>query len=91
VAIGNTLGWLVTTAGVCFVEQAGDKVRVRRAPLAGGVAADVATLPQFTRPGFEGAHVLFARWDRRDSNACQTGHGRLKIGHGRSEDRPLQG
>lgn len=49
VAIGNTPGWLVTTAGVYSVEQAGDQVRVTRPLFAGGIAADVATLPQFSR------------------------------------------
>ena len=42
------------------------------APLAGGGATELATLSQFTWPGFavtpDGAHVLYARWERRDSN-----------------------
>ena len=35
-------------------------------------AADVATLAQLSWPGFsispDGAHVVYARWDRRESN-----------------------
>jgi hypothetical protein len=72
VAIGNTLGWTVTAAGGHFVEERDDEVRLMMAPLAGGAATELAVLSQFTWPGFsvtpDGAHVLYARWDRRDSN-----------------------
>jgi dipeptidyl aminopeptidase/acylaminoacyl peptidase len=72
VAIGTTLGWTVTAAGVYFVEERDDEVRLMMAPLASGAAIELAVLSQFTWPGFsvtpDGAHVLYARWDRRDSN-----------------------
>jgi Tol biopolymer transport system component/DNA-binding winged helix-turn-helix (wHTH) protein len=72
VAAGNTIGWTVTAAGVYFVEERDDQVRLMMAPLAGGSAVEVATLPQFTWPGFsvtpDGTHALYARWERRDSN-----------------------
>jgi hypothetical protein len=66
------MGWTVTTAGVYFVDDRADAVRLNLVPLAGGVASELATLGQFTSPGFsvtpDGTHVLYARWDRRDSN-----------------------
>ena len=72
IAIGSTLGWAVTAAGIYFVEDRDRAVRVSIAPLAGGDATELATLGQFTWPGFsvtpDGQHVLYARWDRRDSN-----------------------
>ena len=71
-AIGNTMGWIVTPAGIYLVETRDDAVRLTLAPLAGGNATELTTLEQFTWPGFsvtpDGAHVLYARWDRRDSN-----------------------
>jgi Tol biopolymer transport system component/DNA-binding winged helix-turn-helix (wHTH) protein len=72
VSIGNTIGWTVTTRGVYFVEEREGEVRLMIASLTGGVAAELATLTQFTWPGFsvtpDGTHALYARWDRRDSN-----------------------
>jgi TolB protein len=72
VAAGNTLGWLVTARGIYFLVERNDAVYLRRSELDGRDARDVATLTHFTWPGFsltpdEGA-VLYARWDRRDSN-----------------------
>jgi Tol biopolymer transport system component/DNA-binding winged helix-turn-helix (wHTH) protein len=72
VPIGNASGWSVTAAGVYFTAARDDEVRLMVAPLAGGIATEVATLSQFTWPGFsvttDGTHALYARWDRRDSN-----------------------
>ena len=71
VSAGNTLGWQIAPDGIYFVEEQNDEVHVRRAPLTGGLSTHVATLSQFTWPGFsvtrDGA-VLYARWDRRESN-----------------------
>jgi hypothetical protein len=45
---------------------------LRHVPLAGGGATDVAQLTNMSWPGItltpEGAHLLYARWDRRESN-----------------------
>ena len=72
IAMGNTIGWTVTSAGVYFLDDRDDAVRLNIAPLAGGGASELATLGQFTWPGFsvtpDGTHVLYARWDRRASN-----------------------
>jgi Tol biopolymer transport system component/DNA-binding winged helix-turn-helix (wHTH) protein len=72
VAAGNTIGWTVTAAGVYFVDEHDDEVRLMMAPRAGGREVEVATLSQFSWPGFsvtpDGAHALYARWERRDSN-----------------------
>ena len=71
VPAGNTLGWVVTSSSIYFVRERDDAVRLHRAALDGGGSAEIATLTQFTWPGFsvaaDGA-VLYARWDRRDSN-----------------------
>jgi Tol biopolymer transport system component len=72
ISIGNTMGWEVTTAGIYYLEDRDEAVRLKLAPLAGGSATERATLEQFTWPGFsvtpDGAQVLYAKWDRRDSN-----------------------
>jgi Tol biopolymer transport system component/DNA-binding winged helix-turn-helix (wHTH) protein len=72
IARGDTLAWLVTDRGVYFVVERDDTVLLRLADLDGRHARDVATLSQLTWPGFsvspDGSTVLYARWDRRDSN-----------------------
>jgi Tol biopolymer transport system component/DNA-binding winged helix-turn-helix (wHTH) protein len=72
IGAGNTSGWSVTRVGIYFVQERDDEVRLMVAPLEGGDATEVATLSQFTWPGFsvtpDGAHALYARWDRRESN-----------------------
>ena len=68
---GNTLGWTVTPDGLYFVEERADVVHLRRVRHDGSDAHDVATLAQFTWPGFSigpDGRVLYARWDRRESN-----------------------
>jgi Tol biopolymer transport system component/DNA-binding winged helix-turn-helix (wHTH) protein len=71
IAAANTHGWSIAGDGIYFVEEVADAVLLRRAPFAGGASSQVATLTQFTWPGFsvgnDGA-VLYARWDRRESN-----------------------
>lgn len=71
VAAGNTLGWMVNADAIYFLDERDDSVRVRRAPVGGGPSTEVATLTQLSWPGFsvapDGA-ILYARWDRRDSN-----------------------
>ena len=71
VAAGDTLGWLVTPTAIYFVRERDAAVRLHRAALDGSGSAEIATLSQFTWPGFSVAAngaVLYARWDRRDSN-----------------------
>ena len=72
VPIGSTLTWHVTSRGIYFVQDVQGEVRLLFAPLAGTAATMVATLTQFSWPGFsitpDGTRVLYARWDRRESN-----------------------
>jgi hypothetical protein len=68
---GNTLGWTISNNAIYYVVDRDDRVILRRASLRGDGSADVATLTQFTWPGFSVAAdgtVFYARWDRRDSN-----------------------
>ena len=62
----------VTTHGIFYVGVTADQVVVRKAPLTGGPGADVAWLGNYSWPGFtvtpDGARVLYAHWDRRESN-----------------------
>jgi hypothetical protein len=70
VGAGNTLGWLVTGDGVYYVHENGNDVSLRKRAFAGG-DGPVATLSQFTWPGFSVSAdgvVYYARWDRRESN-----------------------
>ena len=71
VAAGNTLGWAIANDAIYFIAEQNDEVHLRRAALDGSGGSDVATLSQFTWPGFsvapDGA-ILYARWERRDSN-----------------------
>jgi Tol biopolymer transport system component/DNA-binding winged helix-turn-helix (wHTH) protein len=71
IEIGNVFGWHVARDAIYFVDERDDRVLLRRSTLDGETSMDVATLTQITWPGFsvapDGA-VLYARWDRRDSN-----------------------
>ncbi|MGE0864346.1 MAG: winged helix-turn-helix domain-containing protein [Vicinamibacterales bacterium] len=62
----------VTDAGIFYVGVTADQIVVRKAPLAGGAGEDVAWLGNYSWPGFtvtpDGSRVLYARWDRRESN-----------------------
>jgi hypothetical protein len=70
-AAGNTLNWTVTDSAIYFLETAEDSVLLRRLAIGADESARVATLTNFSWPGFsvgsDGA-VYYARWDRRDSN-----------------------
>jgi dipeptidyl aminopeptidase/acylaminoacyl peptidase len=69
---GNTSGWSVTATGLYFVVERDDEVRLMVVAETGGPVTELATLSQFSWPGFsvtpDGAQVFYARWDRRDSN-----------------------
>lgn len=62
----------VTAHGIYYVGVTADQVVVRKAPLTGGPGVDVAWLGNYSWPGFtvtpDGASVLYAHWDRRESN-----------------------
>ena len=69
---GDTVNWQIARDGVYAAAGEGRSVVLRRVPLTGGASTRVAELPQYSWPGFsltpDGAHVLYARWDRRESN-----------------------
>ncbi len=62
----------VTAHGIYYVGVTADQVVVRKAPIAGGAGTDVAWLGNYSWPGFavtpDGSRVLYAHWDRRESN-----------------------
>ncbi|MGE4069108.1 MAG: winged helix-turn-helix domain-containing protein [Vicinamibacterales bacterium] len=69
----NWADWQVTQDGVYILHDGeDDELHVSRVPLDGGAPAEVATLPQFSWPGIavspDGRGILYARWDRRESN-----------------------
>lgn len=67
-----TMNWRVTTTGIYFIGATDAQVVLRRAPLTGGAATDVAWLGNYSWPGMtitaDGSRVIYARWDRRDAN-----------------------
>ena len=72
VGAGDSLSWAVTRTGVYFVTGEGRAIVLHRAPLVGGAVERMAVLPNYSWPGFsigaDGTRVLYARWDRRESN-----------------------
>ena len=71
ISTANTHGWTIADDGIYYVEEVADAIQLRRVALNGGESHPVATLTQFTWPGFSVANdgaVLYARWDRRQSN-----------------------
>jgi len=62
----------VTAHGIYYIGVTADRIVVRKAPLAGGPGVDVAWLGNYSWPGFavtpDGSRVLYAHWDRRESN-----------------------
>jgi Tol biopolymer transport system component len=72
VRAAETANWRVTPAGIYFVGVTADQPVIRRVPLGGGDAVDVAWLGRYSWPGFavspDGGRVLYAHWDRRDAN-----------------------
>jgi Tol biopolymer transport system component len=68
---GNSLGWIVTRNSIYYIAEVGDEVQLRRQALDESVSTLVATLTQFSWPGFSVTRdgvVYYSRWDRRDSN-----------------------
>lgn len=72
VRAAETANWRVNQNGVFFVGATADQPVVRRVPLSGGNAVDIAWLGNYSWPGFaitpDGATVIYSHWDRRDSN-----------------------
>jgi len=72
VRAAETSNWRVTASGIYFIGATANQVVVRRTPLTGGSVVDVAWLGNYSWPGFaishDGTRVLYAHWDRRDSN-----------------------
>jgi Tol biopolymer transport system component/DNA-binding winged helix-turn-helix (wHTH) protein len=72
VRAAESANWRATANGIFFIGATADQVVVRRAPLAGGAAIDVAWLGNYSWPGFamtpDGTRVIYSHWDRRESN-----------------------
>ena len=72
VGAGDSLSWVVASSGLYFVVEEGREIVLRRVPLTGGAVERMAALPNYSWPGFsmgpDGTRVLYARWDRRESN-----------------------
>ncbi len=71
VRAAENVNWKVTANGIYYIGMTADQVVVKRAPLSGGQATDVAWIGNYSWPGFtvtpEGK-VIYAHWDRRESN-----------------------
>jgi Tol biopolymer transport system component len=69
---GETANWRVTRRGIYYLGETGTQLVARRTPLTGGPGEDVASITGFSWPGFavapDDTSVVFARWDRRESN-----------------------
>jgi Tol biopolymer transport system component/DNA-binding winged helix-turn-helix (wHTH) protein len=78
VRAAETMNWRATPTGIYYIGATGQHPVVRRAPLTGGTAVDVAWIGNYSWPGFavtpDGTRVLYAHWDRRDSNIMSMDH-----------------
>jgi Tol biopolymer transport system component/DNA-binding winged helix-turn-helix (wHTH) protein len=72
VRAAENANWRVTAHGIYYIGATGDQPVVRRAPLTGGAGVDVAWIGNYSWPGLavtpDGTRVLYAHWDRRESN-----------------------
>jgi Tol biopolymer transport system component/DNA-binding winged helix-turn-helix (wHTH) protein len=72
VRAAETVNWRVTPTGIYYIGATGQQPVIRRAPLSGGPGVDVAWIGNYSWPGFavtpDGTRVLYAHWDRRESN-----------------------
>ena len=68
----ETANWRATPRGIYYIGATADQPVIRRAPLSGGNGEDVASIANYSWPGFavtpDGTSIVFARWDRRESN-----------------------
>lgn len=72
VRAAETANWRVNRNGIYYIASTANQVVVRKAPLTGGEAVDVAWLGNYSWPGFaitpDGTRVIYSHWDRRESN-----------------------
>ena len=72
VRAAETVNWRVTPTGIYYIGATAQQPVIRRAPLSGGAGVDVAWIGNYSWPGFavtpDGTRVLYAHWDRRESN-----------------------
>ncbi len=71
VRAAENVNWQVTSNGIYYVGVTADQPVIRRAPLTGGPGVDVAWIGNYSWPGFavtRDGRVIYAHWDRRDSN-----------------------
>ena len=71
VRAAETVNWRSTAHGIYFIGTTANEVVVKRAPLTGGAATDVAWIGNYSWPGFaitRDGRVIYAHWDRRESN-----------------------
>lgn len=71
VRAAENLNWRVAADGIYAIGSTADQPVVKRAPLSGGLAIDVAWIGNYSWPGFavtrEG-RIIYAHWDRREAN-----------------------
>ena len=71
VRAAENVNWRVTPSGIYYIGETAGQVVVRRAPLTGGPGVDVAWLGNYSWPGLavtRDGKVIYAHWDRRESN-----------------------
>ncbi len=71
VRAAENVNWRVAADGIYYVAMTADQIVIRRAPLVGGQGIDVAWIGNYSWPGFAVTHdrkVIYAHWDRRESN-----------------------
>jgi Tol biopolymer transport system component len=71
VRAAENLNWRVAADGIYAIGSTGDQPVVRRAPLGGGTATDVAWIGNYSWPGFavtRDGRIIYAHWDRREAN-----------------------
>ena len=71
VRAAENANWRVAGDGIYAIGSSGDQPVVRRAPLAGGSAVDVAWIGNYSWPGFavtRDGRIIYAHWDRREAN-----------------------
>jgi Tol biopolymer transport system component/DNA-binding winged helix-turn-helix (wHTH) protein len=71
VRAAENVNWTVTPHGIYYIGMTADQVVVKRAPISGGAAVDVAWIGNYSWPGFavtSDGKVIYAHWDRRESN-----------------------
>jgi hypothetical protein len=71
VRAAENANWRVTPGGIYCVGSTLGQPVIRRAPITGGPGIDVARIANYSWPGFavtRDGQVIYAHWDRRESN-----------------------